>query len=78
MVRNGGRNGVALTAGFRWALGSSKKSEKSVEKTKSEQKISSLPNNNSGVNTTKQKTVIKSLNSTKSRNIARYMAMIQE
>ena len=78
MVRNGGRNGVALTAGFRWALGSSKKSEKSVEKTKSEQKISSLPNNNSGVNTTKQKTVIKSLNSTKSRNIARYMAMIEE
>jgi outer membrane autotransporter protein len=78
MVRNGGRNGVALTAGFRWALGSKGKSEKNVEKTKSEQKISSLPNNNSGVNTTKQKTVIKSLNSTKSRNIARYMAMIQE
>ena len=51
---------------------------KNVEKTKSEQKISSLPNNNSGINTTKQKTVIKSLNSTKSRNIARYMAMIEE
>ena len=78
MVRNGGRNGVALTAGFRWALGSKGKSEKNVEKTKSEQKISSLPNNNSGINTTKQKTVIKSLNSTKSRNIARYMAMIEE
>ncbi len=87
MVRNGGRNGVALTAGFRWALGSkdNKKVEKSVMKDnkiidKKDNKIvanvnGSLPEN-SEVN--HKKTIIKSLNSQKSRNIARYMAMIEE
>ena len=33
MIRNGGRNGVALSAGFRWAIGkdSSKKSQNKTD-----------------------------------------------
>lgn len=30
MIRNGGRNGIAFTTGFRWALGKSAKKEKNV------------------------------------------------
>ena len=32
MVRNGGRTGVALTAGFRWALGNEGKPVEKVKK----------------------------------------------
>lgn len=35
MVRNGGRNGIALTAGFRWALG---KEGKPIEKVQNDSK----------------------------------------
>ena len=30
MIRNGGRNGVAFTAGFRWVFGKDKSTEKNV------------------------------------------------
>jgi len=38
MIRNGGRNGIALTAGFRWALG---KEGRPIEKVSNPQKVSS-------------------------------------
>ncbi len=31
LVRNGGRNGVVLTAGFRWRLGKDNKSQQNVK-----------------------------------------------
>ncbi len=40
MLRNGGRNGIALSAGFRWALGNGSASEKvSLPQQKAERKI---------------------------------------
>ena len=47
MIQNGGRNGVSLTAGFRWALGkdTSKSNNKNISKKKTQSKISDNSNN---------------------------------
>lgn len=40
MVRNAGKNGIALTAGFRWAIGRDKKPVEKVQKPQEELKVS--------------------------------------
>ncbi|MBR6099264.1 hypothetical protein IKP85_05910 [bacterium] len=61
MMRNGGRNGVALSAGFRWAIGKDKKQSKNkAEETKAPKTIKKM----------------NSHNSPKQRNIARYNELI--
>jgi outer membrane autotransporter protein len=40
MVQNGGRNGISLTAGFRWAIGKGSKPVEKVQKPSNEQKVS--------------------------------------
>ena len=52
MIRNGGRNGVALSFGFKWILGKENKPEQ----------ILFDNNGNKIVNSTKQRKVIKQLN----------------
>ena len=97
MVRNGGRTGIAFTAGFRWALGDEPKSrsvdaspvqrKESVKKTNSEkrmtlqasQKLDCFVAEPSAPRNDMQKTVIKTQKSSpKSRNLARYQALISE
>ena len=56
MVRNGGRNGISFTAGFRWSLGDNNKktkNEKSVNKDTAKKELT--------MDQLKHKTVIKSL-----------------
>jgi len=81
MVRNGGRTGVAFTAGFRWLLGKDKTKSVDVSPLERKEKISKKTNKTvQPVNhSTVEKTVIKTQKSTpKSRNLARYQAMISE
>ena len=97
MIRNGGRTGIAFTAGFRWALGNDK--DKTVEtkpKHISLRGVEQNPNNAALLTNDKtagllraqgsllprndmKKTVIKTQKtSQKSRNLARYQALIGE
>ena len=67
MIRNGGRNGIALTFGFRWALG---KDSKPIEKVQgvNVKKLTmgnpSMPNIGGKVPTTANRTVLKQLTPT--------------
>jgi len=61
MIRNGGRNGIALSAGFRWAIGKDKAKENKAQGEVKSNKIIIKPAKN---NTQKQK------------NIARYSELI--
>ncbi|MBQ1612788.1 MAG: hypothetical protein II085_04865, partial [Alphaproteobacteria bacterium] len=79
MVRNGGRNGVALTAGFRWALGKDEtkdENEKNVKRNEKNKKVSnSKPQPTEKVETQPvKKTVIKTLHPNK--NVVRYKQLI--
>ena len=66
MVRNGGRNGVALTGGFRWSLGKEGKpveKVQNIEKKPTTLRLSCMDNNSSSVDTVSQdKYIIKQLN----------------
>jgi hypothetical protein len=48
MIQNGGRNGISLTAGFRWALGHDgcKYDDQKVESSKSDRKVIRQVNKN--------------------------------
>ena len=88
MVRNGGRTGIAFTAGFRWALPD--KNNKKVENKLQKVTNNTLTRNSSSsnqitaerkttVSTQQTKTVIKSqakANSAKSRNLAKFNTLI--
>ena len=98
MVRNGGRTGIAFTAGFRWALADNikikventrnniKTSKQEASKSKNviqNKKEFNTINNDTDVSTVQpyysynNKTVIKTKkSSSKSRNLARYNALI--
>lgn len=57
MVRNGGRNGVALTGGFRWSLGKEGKpveKVQNIEKKPTTLRLSCMDNNSSSVDTVSQ------------------------
>ena len=66
MIRNGGRNGVALTGGFRWSLGKEGKpveKVQNIEKKPTTLRLSCMDNNSSSVDTVSQdKYIIKQLN----------------
>ncbi len=78
MIRNGGRNGIALTAGFRWALGREGAPINKQEKVNapSSNKISSVSTDKKILKqlTPAQKTILasKSKNSSRTNNIALY------
>ena len=78
MIRNGGRNGIALTAGFRWALGREGAPINKQEKVNapSSSKISSVSTDKKILKqlTPVQKTILasKSKNSSRTNNIALY------
>ena len=81
MVRNGGRTGIAFTAGFRWALGKDESKSRSVDasviKDRNHQELNANNTNNKVSNSVK--TVIKTQKlSQKSRNLARYQAFISD
>jgi outer membrane autotransporter protein len=80
MVRNGGRNGVALTAGFRWALGKDEpkdENEKNVKHIDNKKVSDSKPQPTEKVETQPvKKTVIKTLHPNK--NVLRYKQLIGE
>ena len=64
MIQNGGRNGISLTAGFRWALGHKecKFKEQKVEKPKKEKKVKvQSVQNESNVSSANGKKILKQL-----------------
>ena len=76
MISNGGRNGISLTCGFRWTLGSNDKKDKNNEKVQ-------VNNGQVNVKNTQQPTkkVVKQLNSTntaKENNLKRYYELINQ
>lgn len=58
MVRNGGRNGVALTAGFRWALG---KEGKPIEKVRNDSKNNAVVTSKTGEKISGGRKILKQL-----------------
>lgn len=58
MVRNGGRNGVALTAGFRWALG---KEGKPIEKVRNDSKNNDVLTSKTGEKISGGRKILKQL-----------------
>ncbi len=58
MVRNGGRNGVALTAGFRWALG---KEGKPIEKVRNDSKNNAVVTSKTGEKISSGRKILKQL-----------------
>jgi hypothetical protein len=77
MLRNGSRNGISLTAGFRWTLPEFKKNKKDNNKNvkvKFNKKLSEAPKSNSQqIKPASQKTVIKTMQKNKrNKNLASY------
>lgn len=58
MVRNGGRNGIALTAGFRWALG---KEGKPIEKVQNDSKNNAVVTSKTGEKISGGRKILKQL-----------------
>ncbi len=59
MVQNGGRNGISLTAGMRWAIGKNHKNIEKVENPKNEIKVSAKSSEFKKVKQTGEKHVLK-------------------
>ena len=62
MIQNGGRNGISLTAGFRWAIG---KDKKPVEKVRNDKEILKQAKNTKKEIIVSDKTVLRSAENNK-------------